>query len=215
MYMQRASAFFLILLLGLGGLGGRLYAQEEEEPGSGGEAPIESDWGIYSTELYTRGDQIFIISLGVVFPTLFMREGAVIEHNISPPVGGTGSLAYNYFLNSNFSVGGEVGGMFASTVAQNVMYIIPIGLRLGYQFVVGRFEFPITMTLGGSFHRYLNLGYFGFFMKGGGGVFYRFNPDWSFGVNFNWGWYPQWVGDPKQDIQGNIVDLTVAVRYHF
>jgi hypothetical protein len=205
--MRKTRAFLVVLLLILGGLGGTLSAQEEE--------PIVSDWDIYAPELYTRGDQTFIISLGVIVPTIFLNQGEVIDHNISPAVGGTGSLAYNYFINSYFSVGGEVGGMFASTVAQNVLYIIPIGLRVGYQFVVHRFEFPFTLTFGLAPQRYLDKGYAGLFVKAGAAFYYRFNPDWSFGVNTNWCWLPQWVEDPKQNVDGNIVDVTIAVRYHF
>lgn len=209
--MRRAWAFFLTALLGLGGLGGKLYAQAED-----GETPIVSEWDIYAPEFYSRGDQTFIISLGVIFPVMFLAgDGAVLEQKISPPVGGTGSLAYNYFINSHFSVGGEVGGMFASTVAQNVIYLIPVGLRLGYQFVFRRFEFPLTVTVGMAPQKYLDFDYLGLFVKAGGAVYYRFNPDWSFGVNFNWGWFPQWVKDSKYDVHGNIVDLTVGVRYHF
>jgi hypothetical protein len=130
-------------------------------------------------------------------------------------VGGTGSLAYNYFLNSHLSVGGEIGGMFLYTVGKNTLFIIPVGLRLGYQFVFRRFEIPLTLIVGMAPQRYLNLGYLGLFAKGGVSLFYRFNPDWSFGVNANWGWYPQWTRDPALDVHGNIADITISARYHF
>ena len=205
--MQKATAFFLLLLLSVS-----LYAQEDDDDIYG---PIESDWGIYMPELYSKGDQTFIITLGCVFPAVFVNEGDIIEHNFVPPVGGTGALAYNYFVNSHVSVGAEISGLFNSTLAGNTVFMIPIGLRVGYQFILWRFEFPFTLSLGVNWHRYLNMGYFGYFMKFGGAVYYRFNPDWSFGINTCWGWYPEWTDEPKKNVDGNIIDLTLSVRYHF
>jgi len=205
--MQKAAAFLFLLFLCF-----TLYAQDEDDDIYG---PIESEWDIYMPELYSRGDQTFLISLGCVFPAVFLNNGKVIEHNFVPPVGGTGSLAYNYYWGPHFSIGGEISGLFNSTLGQNTVFMIPMGFRVGYQFIVWRFEFPLTMTLGINWHRYLNLGYFGYYMKFGGSIYYRFNPDWSFGINTNWGWYPEWTNEPKKNVDGNIIDLTVSVRYHF
>jgi hypothetical protein len=207
--MRKARAFLLVLLLVLGKGGAALYAQENEDP------PIESEWEIYAPEFYSRGDQTFVISLGLIFPTLFINQGTVIDHNFSPPVGGTASFSYNHFLNSHVSLGAEIGGMFNYTIGQNTVFIIPIGLRLGYQFVYRRFEFPFTLTAGIAPQRYLDMGYFGPFVKAGGAVYYRFNPDWSFGVNANWNLFPQWTEDSQNDVYGNIVDVTISARYHF
>jgi hypothetical protein len=207
--MRKVWAFLLVLLLSLGSLEGTLHAQEDQ-PGS-----IESEWDIYAPEFYSRGDQTFIISMGLIFPTVFFSQGNIIEHNFSPPLGGTGSLAYNYYLDSNISIGGEIGGMFNYTVAESTLFIIPIGFRVGYQFIFHRFEIPLTVTAGFAPQRYLDMGYLGFFAKAGASLYYRFNPDWSFGVNANWGWFPQWTKDPENDVDGNIADVTIAVRYHF
>jgi hypothetical protein len=210
--MRKAWAFLLAMLLGFGLSAGTLYAQDNDS-GEGG--TIDSDWEIYAPEFYSRGDQTFIISLGVIFPTVFFNnDGDTIKHNLFT-VGGTGSLAYNYFLNSHISLGGEIGGMINYTAAQNVVFIIPIGARLGYQFVFGHLEVPFTLVLGFAPQKYLDYGYLGMFAKAGGSVFYRFNPDWSFGVNINWSWFPQWVKDSSKSVYGNIVDVTVAARYHF
>jgi len=190
------------------------YAQEDDQ--DEGELPIITDRDIYIPELYTKGDQAFLISLGLIFPTVFLNGGKVMNHNFEPPVGGTGSLGYNYFLNSNFFLGGEIAGMFNSTLGMNTVFIIPIGFRIGYQFIVWRFEFPVSIMAGVNWHRFLEDGYFGFFLKGGGSVYYRFNPEWSFGLNANWNWLPEWIpDDPKKNVDGNIVDLTFSVRYHF
>ena len=214
--MTKAKAFFLIVLLWFSGFFTvPLHAQEEDYPDSDeDEVPIESDWGEYITSLYSLGDKIFNISLGVVFPTVFVHQGKSVDSNLFP-VGGTGSLSYCYFLNSNFFVGGEIGGIFNYTIANNTLFIIPIGFRLGYQFLIWKLEIPLFATIGIAPQRFLNQGYFGFFMKGGAGIYYRFSPDWSFGLNANWGWFPQWTKEREKNVHGNLVDLTLSARYHF
>jgi hypothetical protein len=213
--MQKASAFFLIALLGIGGF---LYAQEAEYPDDDetDEAPIESDWNDYLPSLYSKGDQTFTISLGTIFPTFFTdAHGLIPDRCKLNPVGGTGFLTYSIFLNSHVFLGGELGGMFNATLAGNTMFIIPIGFKAGYQFIVKRFEFPLGLTVGFAPQRYLEKGYFGFFLKPIAGGFFRFNPDWSFGINTSWWWVPQWPKDSDKQINGNFIDINLSARYHF
>jgi hypothetical protein len=143
-----------------------------------------------------------------------------MNHNFSPPVGGVGTLAYTHFLSSLFFIGVEVNVKFNYTLAKNTLFIIPVGLRGGVQFLAGRFEFPLCMVIGFAAHRSLNDSYAGLFLKGGASAFFRFNPDWSFGLNVDWSWYPQWpkedgVRVPSKDVYANMLGITLAARYHF
>jgi hypothetical protein len=192
---------FMILILPVG-------AQENENPAP----PLESEWEDYAPNLYSMGDKTFIITLGVIIPTVF--TGSIDEKGHGIKVGGTGFLTYNYFLGSNLHIGGEVGGMFAGTRGENMLFIIPFGLRVGYQFVVSRFEFPLTFMIGGAAQKYLEKDYFGLFLKPGAAVYWRFNPDWSFGLNANWWIVPQW---PKtgENATGHFLEATLSARYHF
>jgi hypothetical protein len=105
--------------------------------------------------------------------------------------------------------------MFASTLRENTLFIIPIGVRVGYQFILKRFEFPLALTLGLAPQRYLDLGYAGFFMKPSVSAFFRFNPDWSFGLNSAWWWVPEWTREKDKNVDGHFVDITISARYHF
>jgi hypothetical protein len=207
-YMRKGRSFFFIILLVE--LVFALQAQEEDEPR---EPPIESDWSGYMPSLYTKGDQTFILSLGPIFPTLFWNDSGTLDNKINP--GGTGFLAYNYFLTPNFYIGGELGGMFSGTVGQNMIFIIPIGFRAGYQFILGRIEIPLTLMIGVVPQKYLDEGYFGLIVKPTASVFWRFNPDWSFGINGGWWWVPQWTKKSDENAYGNFLEVTLAVRYHF
>jgi hypothetical protein len=241
--MQKVRIFLLLMgLCWFSGQGAFLYAQEEQEENAGvyaqekqkenaeeegeeedfpdGDISIETDWDGYMTELYSRGDQTFTISVGVIFPTVFHdKKLAKITHNFFP-VGGAGSLAYTHFLNAHFFLGGEIGVNFNYTLGENTIFIVPIGIRTGWQFVFRRFEFPLTLAIGIAPERYLNFNYMGMFIKLGASGFFRFSPEWSFGLNTDWNWYPQWPQEdkkraPDKDIYANIIGVTFAARYHF
>jgi hypothetical protein len=187
-----------------------LHAQE------GSDAPsIEEDWDFYETDTYTFGDQAFAISIGTIFPVVFLNNGNVIDHQFSPPIGGSGILSYAFFLGANFFVGAEVGFNFLPTLANSTAFIVPVGLRAGFQFSLWRFEFPITVTVGVNWHSYLDLSYFGLYMKGGIAAYYKYNLEWSFGMSASWGWYPEWTSERHKNIDGNIVDIMLSARYHF
>jgi len=211
--MRKSRAFALLLVLSWFSFqAASLGAQEWDD----------DDWDFHMADLYARGDQTFTITLGLVFPTVFYHQhGGFRSHNFSPPVGGAGSLAYSYFFGPRFFVGGEIGVSFNYTVAQNTVFVIPIGLRAGWQFVMGSFEFPITIAGGIAPQRYMDFSYFGWFLRGGASAFFRFSPEWSFGLNADWTWYPQRPprreedGHRNRSVDGNMLGITISARYHF
>ncbi|MDR0401096.1 MAG: hypothetical protein LBH51_09160 [Treponema sp.] len=205
----------LILAAALGPLGAQ--DREEDWTDEPGEDVPADDWSGFIQDLYSRGDQAFGMSFGVAVPTVFAAEdGGILPRNIV--IGGTGSLSYDYFLGSNLFVGGEVQGMFAPTLGQHMLFIIPIHLRAGYQFVINRFEFPLSLGFGiaaQQFRTSKSYSYTGIFVKPKVSAFFRFNPDWSFGLNTAWWWIPQTMKNSSDSVQGHFFEATLAVRYHF
>jgi hypothetical protein len=209
MTAAKARIFFLAMLLVV--LLFPLAAQDFEEGEGGPNLPIEAEWPDVMPDLYSRGDKIFGISIGAGLPMVFIhKEGGIKEGNIS--VGGGGSLAYTYFLNGHLFMGGELGGMFAFTKAENALFIVPMGLRLGYQFILRSFEFPLSLLVGFAPQSYLEKNFFGLFIKPSASAFWRFSPDWSFGLNAAWWWVPQWA---DRTVYGNFLELSITARYHF
>ena len=208
--MRRTLSLFLLLVVFFAGQG--IFAQEEgpddESPGS---IPIDSDWNEYQQTMYSRGDKTFTITLGVIIPTVF---SGIDEMGSGLKVGGTGTLAFNYFLSPNFFLGGELSGMFSGTRGKNMLYIIPFGARAGYQFVFRRFEFPISLMIGAAPQKYLTEGYFGLILKPCAAGFWRFNSDWTFGLNANWWFLPQWPKNGQNSI-GNFMEVSLSARYNF
>jgi hypothetical protein len=187
-----------------------LPAQESSEGG----IPIESEWNGYSPTKYNKGDQTFSINLGIINPLFYMRANGVKAENKSD-LGGAGSLSYSYYFSPHFAIGGEFGGMFSGTIGGNMLFIMPFGVKATYQLVTGAFEFPFTLMAGGATEGYLGTNYFGLIVKPGAGAYWRYNPDWSFGVNAIYWWVPQWTGNDDTTVYGNFLELTLTARYHF
>ena len=202
--MKKAAAFILFLLMST-----MIFAQYDEE-----EPELPPDANEYTQDLYSSGDQCFVISAGVIFPVLFTNNGDIISNKMAV-VGGYGSLSYQYFLGAHFFLGGEISGSFISTQQKNNVYLIPIGIRVGYQFLIWRFEIPLTYTIGVNWHTYVGYNNFSLYMRAGASLFYRFNPDWSYGINTSWCWFPEWTGDTAKNVDGHMIELTLSVRYHF
>ena len=200
------KAGIIVLLVLLTGMPVLITAQDNNPS-------VETDWDDYQYELYAPGDQTFIISLGVVFPIAFLGDPSADISKISPRIGGTGSLNLNYYLTSSIFVGAEIAGMFLPTIDRETLFIIPLGIKVGTQFIFDRFEFPISGTIGISWRNYLDNSYFGMYMKAGGSAYFRTTTYWGFGLSSNLYWFPEWT--KERSIQGLFLDLTLSARYHF
>jgi hypothetical protein len=207
MTLTKVRLLFFVMLLVVWTIGPAqvpVAAQDSEGDGGGDQLPIESEWPERAPDLYSRGDKMFGISVGPLFSLL---------ENVGP-VGGTLSLSYPYFLNSHLFVGGELQGMFIPTEGENMLYIVPMGARAGYQFVLGRFEIPLAFLIGFAPEKYLEKNYGGLFLKPSASLFWRFTPNWSFGLNTAWWLVPQWPNNGRNKL-GNFVELSLSARYHF
>jgi hypothetical protein len=207
MIIRRALPFFCFLLFL-----GTICPLSAQEGGGEGELPIDSDWSGIVPPLYARGDQAFVLTGGLILPTLFLHHDGA--HNSNLYLGGTGAFGYTYFLNSQVFIGGELEGMFAGTKGRNTIFMVAFGFKAGYQFVLGRFEFPLSLMIGGCPQKFQDDGYFGLIVKPSASAFFRFNSDWSFGVNADWWWVPQWTGDQTKDVYANFLGITLSARYH-
>ncbi len=203
-----------LMLLAAFAAAASLGAQETNAPAPDEKLPIESEWDGYSPSLYNKGDQTFSITLGTIVPLFYMRGTGELAEN-KTNIGGAGSLSYSYFLSHHFALGGEFGGMFAGTLGGNTLFVMPFGLKATWQFVASPFEFPLSVMVGGASYGYLDTNYFGIIVKPSAGAYWRYNADWSFGINAAYWWLPQWTADNYTTIYGNMLELTLTARYHF
>ncbi|MDR0377253.1 MAG: hypothetical protein LBH70_05615 [Spirochaetaceae bacterium] len=186
-----------------------------QEDGNEQEIPIESDWTGSLPAAYARGDMMFTMSGGVLFPVLFLdgSTSPAKPYDSKIKLGGVGTLGFNFFLTSDIFLGVEINGGFSDSV-NNILVQFPFGLRAGYQFIFRRIEVPLSVVLGMSYQSYLTKSYFGLFLKPEAGMYWRMNQAWSFGLNVGWWWVPQWPDlGPEYNRYGNFLDLTLSARY--
>jgi len=187
-----------------------LYGQDEENEE---ETPQEID-------LYSLGDQNFTIHVGMFFPLFFLdptpAEGISAAQKTNLTVGGAGSLMYEAYLNNNFKIGLELGGIFAYSPNKNPFFMVPITARAVYEFHFGQFSLPIFMGLGINIITYEDYKNVQFLMKPGASLYWHFNSDWSFGGTLAYWISPEVVpSDHTQDRIGNFLDFSISARYHF
>jgi hypothetical protein len=206
-----------------------LYAQDE-----GDEPNIETDWKGYTPSTYSKGDQIFNIHIGLGFPIFVVDRGldkdsvkvewiskSLGTYQPGMKLGGVGSLAYTYFFDAHWFMGGELSGSFYVTTGKNNFFMVPIGVFGGYQFVVKRFEFPLSLMVGIAPQTRLNGNYLGFFSKAAVAGYFRINPDWSVGIKSAFWWVPEATKKTDVDHSGNVnvhgffIELCLGARYHF
>lgn len=154
------------------------------------------------------GDQYIALKLLPLFPLNF--DGQLY-------IGGGLSLGYHRFLNQYLSVGADVMFGYNTTIGSNIFTIIPITIGVTFQPYVGRFEFPITVDVGFAVENYLQFNYFpGFVLKGSAGAYYRMNETWSFGLEGQFIWLPQWYQKAGYNFDQYLgISANIGARYHF
>ena len=198
------STAFLFLFISI-----PVFAQdaEEEEP------------EYEKVEYYTLGDQTFSINAGLFFPLFYhdptpAGDSAIADTNLG--LGGTGSIAYDAYLNNNIKLGLEVGGMFAFSPNDNAFGMVPITARGTYEFHFGQFSLPLYLGAGINIITYQENVNVQFLLKPGISFYWNFNSDWSFGANLVYWWSPEIIfEDHTHDRIGNFLDFTLSAQYHF
>lgn len=186
-----------------------LSAQADEYPTDGEEQDSSFDF-----TAIRRGSQYIKLGLGLDIPLLMQTpDGVKNPDNIN--IGGSGCIGYYYYFTPHFSLGGELNFQFNTTLAENVLFRLPILLRPSYTFTIGKIHIPIGLGLGGTFESYDSKTYFNVTVQPEIGVYYIFNPEWSFGAAVSWDVVPQWYSDSEYNRVGHFLNTYIGVRYHF
>ena len=161
------------------------------------------------------GDQYIKIGLMVTWPLNFggswplYREGKM-------SIGGAGMLGYHRFITSWWAVGLDVYFGYHPTLGENIFTYIPLVLNTTIQPTFKKFEFPITVGIGAAMENYLSRTYFpGLVLRASAGAFFRATPSWSFGLEGDFMYMPQWYDDSKYNDYGIFSSLVMSARYHF
>ncbi len=168
-----------------------------------------------SVNLNEPGDQFIKISLMMTCPLNFGGDFPLYRQG-KMSTGGAGSLGYHRFITSWWAWGIDVFFGYHPTLGENIFTYIPIVFNTTIQPTYKRFEFPITVGLGVAMENYLSRTYFpGFIFKSQAGAFFRATPSWSFGIEGDFMYMPQWYDDSQYNDYGIFASFVIAARYHF
>lgn len=199
--MKRFFTLALLVLLSLS-----LFGQSIDMP--------EQPESVFEYEAIRKGDKHILVNLGVSLP-LFNIGSDRVNSKTNLNTGGAGTIGFNQFLNSSVSLGGELTFAFNSTLGGNLYFFLPILFNVGFEPVLDRFHFPLTIGLGGAFQTYNSITYFGPMVKPRAGMYFQYSPDWSFGGNVEWSTIFQWYKAKENNRIGNILNINAGFRYHF
>ncbi len=194
----------------------KLWAQEDEH-WADDDYYEDSEGDPWEYSVHTRtvaGDNMFNINIGLFFGLSFI-DGTGQNLNTNLGIGGAGALSYDKMITNNFLIGAELSGSFSSTLGANILYTVPFGLRLGYQFEFSRFQLPIILFAGCAIQSEIEDNYFGLALKLQPGFFWRFNDSWSFGSFVAWWLMPEFANSPQETVWASFLFTSLCARYHF
>lgn len=183
------------------------------------QAPEEGEEGEIFVPVYSLGDQTLQINLGAFIPLFFFGgEAGVTGPNLT--LGGAGSIAWDSYLSSQFTVGGELGGSFAFTPNRRALWMARLAARGGYIFRFYPFEIPVTAALGVNISALETDRKIDPFLKLGPSFFWNYSSQWAFGANLHYWFVPQLyrddpeVGRADASRFGNFLEFTLSALYH-
>jgi hypothetical protein len=127
-------------------------------------------------------------------------------------------LEWHAYVSRAFRLGIEVGGSFSFGVNARALVMLPITVKAGYLLSASRFEFPLFLALGGNIIRYREWSHIDFIAKAGLGGYWRYDANWSFGLNLVWWLDFQATTEnqpPEQARMGNFLEISPSLFYHF
>ena len=183
----------------------------------GEEEEVEDEETRYETAINMNepGDQFIKIGLMVTFPLNFGGNFPLYKDG-KLCTGGSGRLGYHRFLTKWWALGADIYFGYNPTIGENVFTYVPFVLSSTFQPTYKHFEFPVTLGVGAAVENYLSRTYFpGLILKGQAGVFYRVTPSWSFGLEGEYMYMPQWYKDSEHNDYGLFSSFALSARYHF
>ena len=209
-----------LLMLTGGFLGAQEGPPEESPPEDAPSMPR------FRTNSRSLGDKSFAITAGLYLPlfTVLLHDwpsdsrytAGVYPPKLSP--GGTGALAFSFYLSPNFKLGIQLAGAFSADINRNFLYLVPVTVKASWEFHPGpRFSIPLHLAAGISVNSWKtdNLRV-DMILRPGFGFYFNWSLEWSFGIDFTYWFIPQTSPEKLHERSiGNFMDISLTAEYHF
>jgi len=161
------------------------------------------------------GDQMFSIRAGVLIPLFWQDFGGNDILPANSTIGACGALQWNFYLTGALRLGIDIGLGFCVDINSNLYNMIPIAFRTTYIFSISRFEIPVSLCIGMNILNHLETYDIGIILRPETGLFYRYDANFSFGLNIGYWWALEFPVEDDSAAAGNFLDITPALLYHF
>ncbi|MCR5218056.1 hypothetical protein [Treponema sp.] len=185
-------------------------------------AQVQEDDSIYfepETIVNESGAQNIRLALGLSFPLNFPDIPSLFESDGTQlNIGGMGNLGYHRFIAKDIALGFDISFGFNATIGEHILSYTPILFSATWQPTWKKLEFPISLNVGFAWESYNNDNYFpGLVIKPEAGVHYRFNQDWSAGIEFSYLFMPQFceLYGTGKNYYGQFATISAVARYYF
>ncbi len=172
---------------------------------------------------YDVGDQVFAISAGPTTPLLYYN-GNNDSLTIGPgfgeagkiSLGGLGSLSYQVFVTHQLAIGGELGYQFNFAPNWNVLTSVPIAVKLTYYPIQGKFELPISLSLGANYIAFEDHSRITMSVSAMIGFNYFITDEWGIGISAGLSLLPEFYFEApeKNSIQLDVPTTISAIYRH-
>lgn len=197
--------FFLILAQDLG---------SDDNPSSNENNKTESGIEVLNFKAIRRGDKYMKLGIGVGVPLFNTsnKKFAVLPRLYPGP---RIFLGMHFYVTDGLSLGADLSFEFYTSIAKNLLFILPVQFTLAYTPTYKRWRFPVGIGIGGAFMSYLGSKAFGLYINPFASFYYQYSPEWSFGGELNWAITTEFRKKKAYSRANNNVGISFSVRYHY
>ena len=173
---------------------------------------------------YDAGSQMFSISVGTNVPlTLSTFVDDEFKTGIGPgsadgttnqTMGVFGSIDYEVFLHSYFSIGAEIGYQFNFTPSKKILTNVPIFLKMTtIPIQTGKFDLPISLGLGFDYISFNGSSKFTINSSLLIGLKYFITDEWGIGINTGLTLTPELYAEKSKNALFTYIPINAVVTY--
>lgn len=187
-----------------------IIAQGEPEPVGAMAAAVTTD----TFQMFEPGDNLLSLFAGASFGLGFLDPltSTLQAPNLKP--GLEIGLSFLYFLSNSWAVGGELSGIFFTSIADRSFFLMPIAAKAIYAIALDPFYITPSISLGVAISALNETNHVDPYVGIGSGFSWRPNSEVSYSIKLGLSAVPQFYTDSSQNRVGFFLDTLISATYH-